>query len=149
MINIKDKKCISCNLSSANRKYNNHCAFCFINLFPNDPKGIRARCSKELKVVIHILNKYRNFIYNKPFHVYLEGGRCSTKRRIDLRMLINNTMLCIEIDEVQHKKYITFDENIWYDNLFMDFSGKYIFIRYTPDKFIDKYNTSKNPFSQK
>ena len=30
----------------------------------------------------------------------------------------------------------------------MDFSGKYIFIRYNPDKFIDKYNSSKNPFFQ-
>ena len=27
----------------------------------------------------------------------------------------------------------------------MDFSGKYIFIRYNPDKFIDKYGKSKNP----
>ena len=36
-----------------------------------------------------------------------------------------------------------------YDNLFMDFSGKYTSIRYNPDKFIDQYNTSKNPFFQK
>ena len=28
----------------------------------------------------------------------------------------------------------------------MDFSGKYIFIRDNPDKFIDKYGKSKNPF---
>lgn len=27
----------------------------------------------------------------------------------------------------------------------MDFSGKYIFIRYNPDKFKDKHNKSKNP----
>ena len=55
-------------------------------------------------------------------------------------------MLCVEIDEHQHKKYIKKDENIRYANLFMDFTGKYIFIRYNPDKFIDKYNKSKNPF---
>ena len=59
----------------------------------------------------------------------LEGGCCETKRRIDLRMLINNTILSIEVDEHQHKKYIKYDENIRYENLFMDFSGKYIFIR--------------------
>ena len=58
-------------------------------------------------------------------------------------------MLCIEIDENQHKKYIKCDENIRYDNLFMDFNGKYIFIRYNLDKFIYKYNTSKNLFFQK
>ena len=28
----------------------------------------------------------------------------------------------------------------------MDFAGKYIFIRYNPDKFIDKYRQMKNPF---
>ena len=120
--------------ASANRKYNNHCAFCFVNLFPNDPKSIKAKSSKELEVVIHIFNKYPNFIYNKPFHVDLEGGCCETKRRIDLSMLINNTMLCIEIDGNQHKKYIRYDENIRYDNLFMDFGGKYIFIKYNPYK---------------
>jgi hypothetical protein len=58
-------------------------------------------------------------------------------------------MLCIEIDENQHKEYLTYDENIRYDNSFMDFSSKYIFIRYNPNRFIDKYNTSKNPFSKK
>ena len=55
-------------------------------------------------------------------------------------------MLCIEIDEEQHKYYIKKDEDNRYDDLFMDFSGKYIFIRYNPDKFKDKYNKSKNPF---
>jgi hypothetical protein len=45
-------------------------------------------------------------MYNKPFYVDLEGGCCETKRRMDLRMLINNTMLCVETDEHQHKKYI-------------------------------------------
>ena len=50
---------------------------------------------------MHALNKYSNFIYNKPFYADLEGGCCETKRRIYLRMLINNTMLRIEIDENQ------------------------------------------------
>ena len=102
-----------------------------------------------MKTIIHILNKYPNFIYNKPFYADLEGGCCETKRRIDFRMLINNAMLCLKFDENQHKEYIKYDENIRYDNLFMDCNGKYIFIRYSPDKFIDKYNTSKNPFFQK
>ena len=54
-------------------------------------------------------------------------------------------MLCIEIDENQHKSYIKFDENIRYDDLFSDFSGKYIFIRYNPDKFKNKYGKMKSP----
>ena len=54
-------------------------------------------------------------------------------------------MLCIEVDENQHKYYVKNDENKRYDDLFMDFSGKYIFIRYNPDKFVDKYGKSKYP----
>ena len=130
-----------------NRKYNGFCTHCFSNIFPDDPKTANIRIkSKELKVVNYISTKYDGFIHDKPFYADLEGGCCGSKRRIDLRKLINNTMLCIEIDENQHKYYIKSDENNRYDDLFMDFSGKYIFIRYNPDKFIDKYNKCKNPF---
>ena len=31
----------------------------------------------------------------------------------------------------------------------MDFSGRYIFLRYNPDNFIDKYNISKKPSFRK
>ena len=61
-------------------------------------------------------------------------------------MLINNKMLCIEIDEDQHKHDVRYDDNIRHDNLFMDFIGKYIVIEYNPDKFIDKYNIPKTMF---
>ena len=129
-----------------NRKYNGFCTHCFANLFPNDPKTAQIRIkSKELKVVSYISSKYEGFYHDKCMYVDLEGGCCATKRRIDLRKLIGNTMLCIEIDEEQHKHYIKQDENDRYDDLFMDFSGKYIFIRYNPDKFKDKHNKSKNP----
>ena len=100
-------QCINCKITKANRKYDYYCAFCFINLHPEDPRSIKIKGkSKELQVVIHVLSKYKDFIYNKPFYVDLEGGCCNTKRRIDLRTLINNTMLCIEVDESQHKNYI-------------------------------------------
>jgi hypothetical protein len=99
--------------------------------------------------VSYITSKFDGFIHDKPFYVDLDGGCCATKRRIDLRKLINGTILCVEIDENQHKQYIKTSENVRYDDLFMDFSGKYIFIRYNPDKFIDKYNKSKNPFFEK
>jgi len=54
---------------------------------------------------------------------------CPSKRRIDLRKLFGNTSLCIEFDEDQHKRYDKVDEMSRYNELFMDFSGKYIFIR--------------------
>ena len=130
-----------------NNKLNGFCSHCFANLFPDDPKTLTVRRkSKELQVVAHLLSKYDDFIHDKPFYVDLQGGCCATKRRIDLRQLIKNTMLCIEIDEDQHKSYIKENEKARYDHVFMDFSGKSIFIRYNPDKFKDKYGKSKNPY---
>ena len=46
-------------------------------------------------------------------------------------------MRCIEVDEEQHKSNIKQDEEHRYDDLFMYFSGKYIFIRYNPDPYKD------------
>ena len=128
-----------------NKKYDGYCTFCFSNMFPEDPRTqFIFKKSKELKVVSYIKQIYPIFIHDKPFYVDLKGGCCNTKRRIDLRVLVNNTMLCIEIDENQHKWNNQQDEVNRYDNLFMDFSGKYVFIRYNPDKFkIGK--TWKNP----
>ena len=141
----KSKDTIGCR-TQGNRKLNGYCSHCFVNLFPDDPKALTVRKkSKEIQVMTHLFSKYKGFKNDKPFYVDLEGGCCATKRRIDLRKLITNTMLCIEVDENQHKKYIKQNENNRYDDLFMDFSGKYVFIRYNPDKFIDKYGISKNP----
>ena len=141
----KSKDTIGCR-TQGNRKLNGYCSHCFVNIFPEDPKALTVRKkSKEIQVMTHIFSKYTGFKNDKPFFVDLEGGCCATKRRIDLRKLITNTMLCIEVDEHQHKNYIKQNENNRYDDLFMDFSGKYVFIRYNPDKFIDKYGKSKNP----
>jgi hypothetical protein len=130
-----------------NRKLNGFCSHCFANMFPSDPKTLSIRTkSKELKVVSHISQKFDGFINDKPLYVDLQGGCCATKRRIDLRKLIGNTMLCIEVDEDQHKSYIKKDDEIRYNDLYMDWSGKFLFIRYNPDKFKDKYNKTKNPF---
>ena len=54
-------------------------------------------------------------------------------------------MLCIEVDENQHKGYDRRDEEDRYDNLFMDFSGKYIFVRYNPDPYKDGAGKRRNP----
>ena len=141
----KSLKTIGCR-TNGNRKLNGYCSHCFVNLFPEDPRALTVRKkSKELQVITHIFSKYDGFKNDKPFYVDLEGGCCETKRRIDLRKLLGNTMLCIEVDENQHKYYIKEKEIERYNDLFMDFSGKYVFIRYNPDKYIDKLGKSKNP----
>lgn len=128
-----------------NKRYDGFCTHCFSHLFPSHPKTAQIRKkSKELQVVSHITSKYDGFLHDKPLYVNLSGGCCLSKRRIDLRKLVNGTMLCIEIDESQHKGYCRIDERARYDDLFMDFSGKYIFIRYNPDKY-SMNGVNKNP----
>ena len=59
--------------------------------------------------------------------------------------LIGNTLLAIETDENQHKSYDQMDEETRYNDLFMAHSGKWIYIRFNPDKYISKNGKRKNP----
>jgi hypothetical protein len=128
------------------KKYDGYCHFCFANLYPEHESSLFiTRKSKELKVISYLLNILKEWIYDKGFYVDLEGGCCSTRRRIDLRYLYLNTMICIEIDENQHKNYIQINEEARYNDLFMDFSGKYVFIRYNPDEYKDENKIKQNP----
>jgi len=54
-------------------------------------------------------------------------------------------MLAIETDENQHKHYDEEDERIRYDDLVMVYTGKWIFIRYNPDKYMDSRGKRCNP----
>ena len=58
-------------------------------------------------------------------------------------------MLCIETDENQHKRYDEKDEELRYDDLYMLHSGKFIFIRFNPDKYINKNGTRVDPCMKK
>ena len=58
-------------------------------------------------------------------------------------------MLCIEVDENQHKRYKKKDEEIRYDDLFMLHGGKFIFIRFNPDNFTNSLGTKKNPYMKR
>jgi len=54
-------------------------------------------------------------------------------------------MLAIETDENQHKHYDEEDERSRYDDLVMVYTGKWIFIRYNPDKYMDSRGKRRNP----
>jgi hypothetical protein len=151
MENITNKKCranergFMCP-TRRNPYYEGYCTHCFAHLFPDHPKTANIhRNYKELKVVNYISSRYEGFLHNKSLYVNLNGGCCPSRRRIDLRKLIGNTLLCIEIDEHQHRGYCQLDEENRYNDLFVDFSGKYIFIRYNPDKFKDIKGKRRNP----
>ena len=127
-----------------NRKYKNHCARCYQRNFPLDPLTFQIKCkTKEIAVRDFINANFTGFVHDKP--IWTPHCDCTLRRRIDHRCLINNTMICIETDEYQHKSYDQQDEEYRYHDNFMGFSGKWIYIRFNPDRYIHngvKHNPS-------
>ena len=144
MINI-NKKCKSDHCEKiANKKYKNYCTHCFQHIFPTDPLTFQIRCkTKEIAVRDFINQHFDGFVHDQP--LYTSQCDCTMRRRIDHRKLIGNTLLVVETDENQHKSYDSMDEEIRYDDLYMAFSGKWVYIRFNPDKFKTKAGKNKNP----
>lgn len=144
MINVIDKcKNIGCT-RSGNIKYSYYCSFCYQHLFPNDEitKNIKKK-TKEIYVRNFLREIQYDFIHDIP--LWTGNCDCSHRRRIDFRKIIGNTLLCIEVDENQHKQYNKTEEEIRYDDLYMIHGGKFIFIRFNPDSFINDTGKNKNP----
>ena len=128
----------------ANVKYKNYCTECFRRNFPLDPLTFQIRSkTKEIAVRDFINANFEGFQHNKR----LQTGHCdcTIRRSIDHRMLIGNTLIAIETDENQHKAYNEMDEETRYDDLYMAHSGKWIYIRFNPDKYINAQGIRKNP----
>lgn len=148
MINISNKCKNNICVSSGNVKYNYYCSHCFTNLFPNDELSLQVKVkSKENYVRDFLREKMHEFIHDTI--LWTGNCDCSHRRRIDFRKIIGNTLLCIEVDENQHKRYDNKDEEIRYDDLFMVHGGKFIFIRFNPDSYINKNGTKVNPYMKK
>ena len=147
MICLKQLICKADNCdTTGNRNYKGYCISCFQHLFPLDPLTFQIRCkTKEIAVRDFINTKFEGFHHDKPLWYNETACDCTTKRRIDHRKLINGTLLCIETDENQHKGYSKADEEARYHDLFMAYGGKFVFIRFNPDKYKDKNGKSNNP----
>jgi hypothetical protein len=156
MVDVKNKRCNGfmnmdtntlepCpNDTVANVKYKNYCTECFRRNFPLDPLTFQIRSkTKEIAVRDFINANFEGFQHNAR----LQTGHCdcTIRRSIDHRMLIGNTLIAIETDENQHKAYNEMDEETRYDDLFMAHSGKWIYIRFNPDKYINAQGVRKNP----
>ena len=71
------------------------------------------------------------FVHNAS--IWTTECDCTHRRRVDHRKPINGSLLCVETDEHVHAGYHKRDEEIRYDDLYMAYSGKWIFIRFNPD----------------
>ena len=126
-----------------NKKYKGYCCNCYAYHFPNDPLTFQIRAkTKEIAVRDYINANFEGFHHDKP--LWISECECIHRRRIDHRKLIGNTLLCIETDENQHKYYDKNNEKVRYDDLMMIHGGKFIFIRFNPDKY-KQNNKNVNP----
>lgn len=149
MINLATlhQLCPDCPLNQrGNPKYSNYCTQCFIRKFPTDPRTFLVRKKSDEIIVRDFL--YANFptlglLHDQP--LWTHNCECNHRRRIDLRTLIGNTMLAIEVDEYQHKHYDEKDEEIRYDDVFMIHSGKWVFIRFNPHLYKNEKGLRVNP----
>ena len=146
MVNVHNKKCKGdfCIETSANPKYKGYCKHCYQLTFPNDPLTFQMKSkTKEIAVRDYINSNFEGFSHDQP--LWTGNCDCTHRRRIDHRKLIGNTLLCIETDEYQHKGYNKTDEEIRYDDLFMIHGGKFVFIRFNPDKYTVN-GKQRNPY---
>lgn len=133
MVNVRMKTCIAENCPvSANRKYDDYCTTCFAFFFPDDPRSKRIRKpTKELTVKAFLEEKDLGFTHDKSMR--LKGCDCNHRRRVDFRKQIGGTLLCIEVDEWQHRGYDYADGIARYNDIAMIAGGRMVFIRYNPD----------------
>lgn len=123
-----------------NQKYRGFCTLCFANLHKDDPlvKNIKKK-SKEIEWVNFLTNEPSLSIFkwncNMPFYLPVDEF-CTSKRRIDLWTVIDTIVLCIEIDENQHRSYDPRDEIERYNEIVgSSLQMKYLFIRINPDSY--------------
>lgn len=126
------------------KKYKGYCTFCFSHTFPKDPLTFQIRSkTKEIAVRDYINVNFEGFSHDQP--LYTPNCDCTIRRRIDHRRQIGNTIVAIETDERQHKSYDEVDENARYNDVYMGFSGKWVFIRFNPDGYRDGSGKKRNP----
>ena len=155
MVDVVNIKCpggigFTCPYSHRGKEqYRGHCVHCFRQNFPMDPLTLKIRCkTKEIMVRDFINIHFSGFQHDKT----METGNCecSNRRRIDHRKLICGTLLAIETDENQHKSRYYMDDETRDNDLFMAYSGKWIYIRFNPDNYVDsKGKPRKTPMKSR
>jgi hypothetical protein len=145
MIDIRHKRCKTplC-LTRANKKFDMHCFYCFVNLFPNDER-VRNYKTKEKAVANFIKMSYPdlNWIEDK----IIKDG-CSKRRpdllldsaydtnKIEASIENDDQIIIIEIDENEHSHYESICENRRLMELSQDLNHRpLIVIKFNPDKY--------------
>ncbi|CAO1416645.1 unnamed protein product [Diamesa tonsa] len=104
----------------ARNHFDGLCCRCFAQLKPGD---IRVKTDRpEILTRDAVFNGgFTNFIHNKVFHSIDCSCAHSCAYRVDLRCIVGNTMIAIEIDEHQHSGYDKLKDEIRYNGIMMVF----------------------------
>jgi hypothetical protein len=145
MSDVIHKKCNQEHCDTlANPKYEGYCAYCFGHLFPYHPLSAEIRTkSKEIITTNYIKEQLPAYEFRYDKQLEIGGCDCSNRRRPDAYKLINETILCVEVDEFQHKNYNKEDEDARINDLYMAHSGKWVYIRFNPDNYKKNNETIK------
>ena len=133
MINVVDRQCRTpfCT-TRALKKYDYHCLFCFVHLFPHSPLT-RNYKTKEASVVEFVKTTFPQYTWINDKRV--QDG-CS-RRRPDLLLDLGDQVLIIEVDENQHLDYDCSCENKRVMELSQDVGHRpIVFIRFNPDSYV-------------
>ena len=135
MINVVDRPCRTplCT-TRALQKYDDHCLFCFVHLFPHSPLT-RNYKTKEASVVEFVKRTFPQYTWINDKRV--QDG-CS-RRRPDLLLDLGDQVLIIEVDENQHADYDCSCENKRIMELSQDVGHRpIVFIRFNPDSYVEE-----------
>jgi hypothetical protein len=151
MEDITHKRCPGVNNQGckvrANPKFRDYCSDCFVEKYPDDPLSLGVGQHKDelmVKNYIDINIPNIKFLYNKSLQKNTENN--TKYRRIDLHIILCNTLLAIEVDEKQHKRHqYNKDDEQRYEDIRKRHGGKCIFIRFNPDKYKNIEGAIVNP----
>lgn len=133
MINVVDRPCRTPYCTTrALQKYDEHCLFCYVHLFPYSPLT-RNYKTKEASVVEFVKTTFPQYTWITDKRV--QDG-CS-RRRPDLLLDLGDQVLIIEVDENKHADYDCSCENKRVMELSQDVGHRpIVFIRFNPDSYI-------------
>jgi len=133
MINVLERLCNTPLCTTLGlKKYDYHCLFCFVHLFPHSPLT-RNYKTKEASVVEFVKSTFPEYTWINDKRV--QDG-CS-RRRPDLLLELGDQVLIIEVDENQHVDYDCSCENKRLMELSQDVGHRpIVFIRFNPDSYV-------------
>ena len=119
-------------------KYDGHCATCFKRIFPSDPRSkVIYEHTKEIRVRNELTEHFDGFVAMATTRRCGQAG--ATARTVGAWTTGGSSMgRCCAWRRTStlaqaHARYDEHDEEIRYDDLYMAYSGKWIFIRFNPD----------------